>query len=171
MERLSTRSRLRAFMLVGALGATLALPIAANADTAPGSTGVTSVTIAPDATILGKVVATLDVSFTCDPFTVYDYGTGQYVQSTQGSLEYANATLTQASGRTIASGSESVIPDGPLVCDGLTSNHATSTITATTLPWKKGTAVATVRIFIASTDFQSSDQGQAGPLVVKLAAK
>ena len=26
MERLSTRSRLRAFMLVGALGATLALP-------------------------------------------------------------------------------------------------------------------------------------------------
>src|SRR5689334_13363594 len=171
MERFSTRARVRAFIVAGALATALVVPAAVSADTTPGSTGTASLTLASDVSVIGKVAAVVDVSFTCDPFLVYDWETGQYVPSTAGSLEFGNAALTQASGRSVASGSEALALDGPIVCDGSTPNHATSTIMATSLPWKKGTAVATVRVFVASSDFQSQDQGQVGPLLVKLTAR
>lgn len=171
MKRFSTPARLRAFILVSALGAALAVPVAVSADTIPNPGGVAHIMVAPEAPVLGKVAATLDLSFTCDPFLVFDWETGQYVESTEGFMEGGEATLTQASGRSIARGSAAVVADGAIVCDGQTLNDASATIMASTVPWKKGTAVASVGLHVVDSQFQNADNGQAGPLAVKLTAK
>jgi hypothetical protein len=171
MERPPSRARIRALIVGAALVAALAVPVAVSADTIPGSNGVATVTVDPTVRVLNKVVATVNVSFTCDPFLVYDWETGQYVQSTTGFLEGASASLTQASGRTIGSGSADIITTGPATCDGTTANRATVSITATSVPWKSGAAVATASVHVVDSQFQTADNGTSGPVAVKLTGK
>ena len=52
----------------------LALPAAASAATTAGGTGAAQVTIGTAVHVAAKVLATVDVSFTCDPFLIYGSG-------------------------------------------------------------------------------------------------
>jgi hypothetical protein len=170
---ISRAGRLRAIVIGGALVAALAIPAVVNADTTevqpilpPGSNGAT-VSI-DSVTVTGKVVATVDLTFVCQPFEVFDWETGQTIESTQGSIEDGDVTILQAQGKTVAAGSASVF--GPLaVCDGSTANHLSIPVTATTTPWKKGAAAAGafVRIADAAT-FDSSDFASTGPVSLRL---
>ena len=161
------RSRLRAVLLVGALGAALALPAAVSADTTPGSSGGATIDVGTDVRVTAKVAATIDISFTCDPFLVYDWETGMLVPSTSGRLEFGCATLTQASGRSVISGSAEFY-GGDVVCDGTTVQSRAITVMASTSPWKTGSAVAVASIYIIDDQAQSSDTADSGPVAVKL---
>jgi hypothetical protein len=163
--------RLRAIIGAAALAAALVVPVAVSADTIPGSTRVAVVTVDPNIRVLNKVVATVNVSFTCDPFLVYDWETGQYVQSTAGFLEGAEASLTQASGKTIASGSGNINTSAPVTCDGATVNAGFVTIAATAVPWKNGAAVVLADVHVVDSTFQTGDNGTSGPVSVKLTGK
>jgi hypothetical protein len=165
------QGRLRAMIGAAALAVALAAPAAVSADTIPGTSGIAVVSVDPSVRVLNKVVATINVSFTCDPFLVYDWETGQYVQSTAGFLEGADASLTQAAGKTIASGSARIFTTAPVVCDGATVNNGSVTITATTVPWKNGAAVATAAVHVVDSQFQTADNGSSGPVSVKLTSK
>jgi hypothetical protein len=163
----SRSGRLRAALLCAALAACLALPAAASADTTGDSPGVAHVTVDPAVHVTAKLVAVVDVSITCDPFLVYDWETGTYVESTVGHLEGGGVSLSQASGRRIASASGEV-GGGTVVCDGQTATTRSISIMAYSSPWKSGTAIATARLTIYADGFGSYDLADSGPVVVKL---
>jgi hypothetical protein len=167
MRPISRSGRFRAGLLCAALAVCLALPAAASADTTGDSPGVARVTVDTSVHVTAKLVAVVDVSFTCDPFLVYDWQTGTYVQSTVGHLEGGGVNLTQASGRSIASAGGEVTP-GTVVCDGQTVTTRSVSIMAYSSPWKSGTAIATARLTIYDDGYQSYDLGESGPVVVKL---
>lgn len=164
MRPIDRRGRLRASLLCTALAICLALPAAASAETI----GTARVTVGTTVHVTAKLVAVVDVSFTCDPFLLFDWQTGTWVPSTVGHLADGGVTLTQVSGRSIASASH-WFPSEPVVCDGVTSQTYSVGIMATTLPWKSGTAIASAQIQVYSDGFQFRDIGDSGPVVVKLA--
>ena len=92
--------------------------------------------------VAAKVVAVVDVSFTCDPFLVMDPATG-----TSGGVDHrsprrsAASRLTQASGKSVAVASAS-FDNATVVCDGVDPAHEPMVLMATTFPWKSGAAVA-----------------------------
>ena len=165
MRPTDRRGRLRASLLCAALAACLALPAAASAAT-PGG-GTAQVTVAQAVHITAKVVAVVDVSFTCDPFLIMDWTTGTLVESTIGHLADGGVTLTQASGKSIAVSSASFDND-MVVCDGVTPQ--------TTVHGRHGqgpaveirSAVASARVQVFSDGFEFRDIGDSGPVVVKL---
>ena len=166
-------SRFRAFALGGAVLACLALPAVASADTTGGGTippaasrGAT-ITMAPTIRVTSKVVATIGISFTCDPFMVYDWETGETRPSTIGHLEGGQILVVQASGRTVNTASADLF-GGEVVCDGTTVQSLTASVVASTVPWKTGAAVAAASVYVADQDFQSSDYASTGPMAVKL---
>ena len=167
MRPIHRSGRFRAGLLCAALAVCLALPAAASADTTGDSPGVATVTVDTAVHVTAKLVAVVDVSFTCDPFQVYDWQTGTYVESTVGHLEGGGVTLTQASGRSIASAGGEVT-GGTVVCDGHTVTNRSILIMAYSTPWKSGTAIATARLTIYSDGFESYDLADSGPVVVKL---
>jgi hypothetical protein len=160
--------RLRASLLCTALAVCLALPAAASAATPGGGTAQVSVGTAVHVT--AKLVAVVDVSFTCDPFLIFDPQTGTMVESTVGHLSDSGASLTQVQGRSIARGSAEFAsgPSSIVVCDGVTVQTRSVTIMASTLPWKSGAAVANAEVDVFSDGFQGRDLGFSGPVVVKL---
>ncbi len=81
MDTLNGHRRLRALIVGGALAVALAMPLAVSADTTGGSVIQPAfsrgATITLDAVHLtSKLIATVDISFTCDPLLVYDWETG-----------------------------------------------------------------------------------------------
>ena len=76
MRPTDRRGRLRASLLCAALAACIALPAAASAAT-PGG-GTAQVTVATKVHVTAKLVAVVDVSFTCDPFLIMDWQTGTW---------------------------------------------------------------------------------------------
>jgi hypothetical protein len=165
MRPFDRRGRLRASLLGMAMAACLAVPAAASAAT-PGG-GTAQVTIANDVHMTAKVVAVVDVSFTCDPFLIMDWTTGTLVESTVGHLADGGVTLTQASGKSIGVGSAS-FDNATVVCDGATPQTQSMVIMARDLPWKAGAAVASARVQVYSDGFQFRDIGDSGPVLVKL---
>jgi len=160
---------------VGALVAAMAIPAAASADTTPGgppamqpasSRGAT-VTVETSVSITAKAIAMAHISFVCDPFEVFDWQTGQTVQSTDGSIEDFQIEIIQASGRQLNWGFTDNF-GGRAVCDGSTRNVAEATIVPSVAPWKSGAAVIGSSVMIAAPDFQSGDFGSSGPMPVKL---
>ena len=110
MDTLNGHRRLRALIVGGALAVALAMPLAVSADTTGGSVIQPAfsrgATITLDAVHLkSKLIATVDISFTCDPLLVYDWETGTYTTTTAGQVEDATAVIVQGSGRSIASAS------------------------------------------------------------------
>ena len=165
MRPTDRRGRLRAGLLCAAMAVCLALPAAASAAT-PGG-GTAQVTIGNDVHMTAKVVAVVDVSFTCDSFLIMDWTTGTLVESTVGHLADGGVTLTQASGKSINVSSAS-FNNATVVCDGATSQTLSMVIMARDLPWKAGAAVASARVQVYSDGFEFRDIGDSGPVVVKL---
>ena len=83
MRPIHSKGRRRA-AIASAVPLCLALPAAASADTTAGGTGAAHVSYT-DVHVSAKVLATVNVSFTCDPFLIYDWQTGESVPSTVGS--------------------------------------------------------------------------------------
>jgi hypothetical protein len=169
MRPIDRRGRLRASLLCAALAVCLALPGAASAAT-PGG-GTAQVTVGESVPVLAKVVAIVDVSFTCDPFLIFDWETGTMVESTAGHLVFGGVTLTQAQGKSIVIAGADLpegTPEANVVCDGVTLQTRSVAIRADTQPWKSGAAVASARVQVYDQLGQSRDIGSSGPVVVKL---
>lgn len=177
---MSIRSRARRVslaMLAGALGLALMIPVSALADTT-GGTPTIGPAAAHDATIRltgvtlsGKLIATVTVEFTCQPFESYDWDTGQTVVSTDGHVEGGGAIILQAQGRTIAWGQGDLGSGGHSTCDGVTTNTASIPVTPAVAPWKNGTAVIGASVYLADDNFGDSDYASTGPIAVKLSSK
>ena len=162
----------RAILLAGALAAAVALPAVVAADTGglqiePAASRGATIQVATPIVVTGRVVASVQVSFTCDPFEIYDWQTGTTVTSTEGSVEGGGVVLVQASGKTVNGGS-GFYAAAPIGCDGATVNTGTAAVTATAAPWKSGTAVVGASVYIASLDGQDSAYASSGPVTVKL---
>ena len=161
----------RAMIATGVLAAALAAPVIANADTtgAPGIQPAFSrdATMTIDSiSVVGKVIANVDVSVVCQPFETFDWDTGQTVQSTAGDAG-VGATILQAQGRTLAWGTGSA--SGIVVCDGATVNHFKIPVSAGVAPWRTGSAVIGVTAGISDVlTYQDSDYVSSGPTSIKL---
>lgn len=173
LHRTRTRTRIRALALGGALLAGLALPAIASADTTSGVTippaasrGAT-ITLSPTVRITSKVMATAEISFVCEPFSVYDWETGETYLTTDGRMEGGTFTVVQAQGRSIASASADLF-GGDVVCDGTTVQKRSISVLASTLPWKTGAAVAGASIYVIDPEGQSGDYASTGAMPVKL---
>ncbi|HET9519489.1 MAG TPA: hypothetical protein VFO73_00420 [Candidatus Limnocylindrales bacterium] len=172
MSRSTFGRRGRLLLVAAVLTAGFAMPMTVLGDT------TTVPTIYPasenDATIdldtgpiIGRVLVQATVTFTCEPFLVYDWETGMEVETTEGNLEFGMVSIIQAAGRTINYG-EGEFYGGDVVCDGTTANTREVSVGAMVIPWKKGTAVAGARIAIVSPDWNSGHGASTGPLTVKL---
>jgi hypothetical protein len=169
MRPIDRRGRLRASLICTALALCLALPGAASAAT-PGG-GTAQVSVGKSVPVLAKVVAIVDVSFTCDPFLIFDMETGMMVESTAGHLVFGGVTLTQAAGKSINVAGADLpegTPEANVVCDGVTLQTRSVAVRAVTQPWKSGAAVVSARVQVFDELGQSRDIGQSGPVVVKL---
>jgi len=173
MGSFDQHARLRAILLGGALLGALALPIGVSADTTGGSTipaassnGAT-IAVSRSVHVISKVVATVDISFTCDPFEVYDWETNATTTSTSGHVEYGSATIVQASGRSVVSSSAEYF-GGNVVCDGATVHTRSIPVVASTLPWKSSASVAGATVYLADATYQASHYASSGPIAVKL---
>jgi hypothetical protein len=174
MGSLVPRSRLRAIIIGGALVATLALPAVVSADTtgpggsiAPAASNGATIAVDTDVTVMSKLVATVDLAFTCDPFMVYDWQTGETVPSTSGRLEFGSVSIVQASGRTILS-SATEYYGGDVTCDGSTVHSRSIPVVAQTQPWKSGAAVIGATVYVVDEEYQQSRSASSGPIAVKL---
>jgi hypothetical protein len=169
MRPIHSRGQLRAGLLCAALAVCLVLPAAASAAT-PGG-GTVQVSVGRTVPVLAKVVALVDVSFTCDSFLIFDWETGTTVESTVGRLVFGSVTLTQASGKSVNVAGADLPESGPqatVVCDGATVQTRTVAIRANEEPWKSGSAVVSARVQIVDSQSQSREIGESGPVVVKL---
>ena len=161
----------RLLALGAALLVALALPSVAFADTTPGPTippaAARDATITvTSATVTARLIVSVGVDYVCQPFEVYDWETGQTYQTTTGFIEDGQATVIQAQGRTIASGTGGV--SGAVTCDGSTVNHLTIPVIASTAPWRSGTAVVGAALFASDPTFNTGDYASSGPLVMKV---
>lgn len=172
MRNPSIGRRPRLVIAAGLLALALAAPSAVSADT----TGAPSIppAISHDATIqvtsvsvTAKVIATVSLSFTCQPLQSYDWETGQTIETTVGRVEGGGATIIQAQGRTLDWGTGEVF-GGSAVCDGTTVNTASTPVTAAVSPWKNGAAVVGAYISVCDEQCSDSDYATSGPISVKL---
>jgi hypothetical protein len=173
-SHLSRRTRL--VMAGGLLAIALAVPGAVSADTTGGAPSIPPAQ-SRDATIqvasvsvTAKVVANVTIRFTCQPFQVFDWETGQTIETTAGHIEGGGATVIQAQGRTIAWGQAELF-GGAAVCDGATVNAVTVPVTAAVAPWKAGTAVVGASIYVIDEAGSDSDYATSGPLTFRLAGR
>jgi hypothetical protein len=173
-SRIGRRARL--FAIGGALAVGLAIPGAVLADTTsvPTIQPATSRGATIEVTgvkVTGKVVAIVDIAFVCEPFQIFDWQTGETIDSTAASLEDGSITLVQAQGRTIDWGTASIF-GGPVTCDGSTVNTRSVPVTAAVTPWKTGTAVVGATVYLAEPiNFQDSHYASSGALTVRLASR
>ena len=173
MGLLDQHARLRAIIVGGALSAALALPFGVSADTTGGSSiqpaASNGATIAMDSGVhvMSKVVATVNISFSCDPIPVYDWETGTTTSTTSGHVEYGSVVIVQAAGRSINSGSADFY-GGDVVCDGVAVYTRSIPVVASALPWKSGAAAAGGTVYITDATYQGSDYASSGPIAVKL---
>lgn len=172
MNTLARPRRARAVLGTMALLVALALPVGANADTTGGGGGSGGLypTIG-QVRLLAKVVAVVHVTFTCDPLNAYDWNTGQVVVTTDGVLEYAAASVWQASGRSVAQGSTSSYGGSAVICDSTTVNAIDISVPTSTVPFKVGSAVVSVDLLVTDANMTSGHSGSAGPVVVKFVTR
>ena len=170
-SHLSRRTRL--VMAGGMLAIALAVPGAVSADTTGGAPPIQPA-FSRDATIqvtsvsvTAKVIATVTITFTCQPFQTFDWVTGQTIETIAGRIEGGGATVIQAQGRTIAWGQGNLF-GGSAVCDGTTVNATSVPVTAAVAPWKTGTAVVGASIFVTDENGSDSDGASSGPIAVRL---
>jgi len=165
--------RVRVLAAGAAIALTLAIPAVALADTTSGTPSIQpaftrNATIHVESiTVTGKVVASVSLAFMCQPLQVFDWETGQTVETTVAHLEGGQVTLIQAQGRTIAWG-ETQLFGGTATCDGTTVNHVSAPVTAAVAPWKTGTAVVGASVYLIDDNMSASDYASTGPVTVRL---
>src|SRR4249919_2743246 len=172
MDSSNRRMRLRAAIVGGALVLSMAVPLAVSADTTEGSippAASNGVTITGSSFhIDSKLIVTTNITFTCDPIQVYDWETGMYTTTTAGRLNWASATIVQASGRSVASSSGNA-SGGAAVCDGTSINTTSVAVVASTSPWKSGAAAGGVTASVDAGDEENGfGYGSTGPMVIRL---
>jgi hypothetical protein len=165
---ISTLGRRGRLALAGAaVAAMLSLPTAALADTPPAGGGDATMRI-DSVSVIGKVVAVVNLSVVCQPFDSFDWATGETYQTTDGSIEFGTVSILQAQGRTLATGASEF--GGRVTCDGIAVNHLAVSVPATVSPWKNGTAVVSASISIADVaSFQDTDSASLAPTAIRLA--
>ena len=166
--------RLQGVGIAGLLAVALVLPGAAAADTTPAPTirpavsqGAT-ISVAATAIVTAKLVASVETSFTCDPFDVTDWATGETSSTTEGRVEFGEAMIFQAQGRQIATGQGSVAFGGDVTCDGTTVNRRSVDVVAQNLPWRSGSAVAAASIAVSDLQLSDFHDASTGAVTVKL---
>jgi len=165
--------RARLVLVSGVAALTLAIPANVSADTTGGVPSIQPA-FSRDATIsvtgvrvTAKVIATVTIAFTCQPFQSYNWETGETTETTVGRIEDGGATLIQAQGRTIDWGQVQIF-GGAVTCDGSTVNTTTAPVTAAVSPWKVGTAVVGASIYVTDENGSDSDYATSGPVAVRL---
>jgi hypothetical protein len=165
--------RARLVLVSGVAALTLAIPATVSADTTGGVPSIQPA-FSRDATIsvtgvrvTAKVIATVTIAFTCQPFQSYNWETGETTETTVGRIEDGGATLIQAQGRTIDWGQVQIF-GGAVTCDGSTVNTTTAPVTAAVSPWKVGTAVVGASIYVTDENGSDSDYATSGPVTVRL---
>lgn len=149
------RSRLRITATCLIFLAAFAAPAAVAADTSGGGSGTGFGTIAiiigPAATLKARLVVTVPITFTCTP----------PVDAISVDGTWATVDLVQASGRTVASGSTSLVA---FPCDG-TPHTFSTTIVATSVPFHGGSAMVAVGASVCGelADFNTACTGVTTP--------
>jgi hypothetical protein len=172
-SRIGRRTRL--VVAGGMLALTLAIPSGVSADTTGGVPSIqpaysrdASIQIG-SVSVTAKVIATVTMKFTCEPFQTYDWQTGETTETTAGRVEGGQVTVVQAQGRTIAWGQVDLF-GATAVCDGTTVNVISAPVTAAVAPWKVGTAVAGAWIQVSDATGSDSDGASSGPATVRLSS-
>jgi hypothetical protein len=174
---ISSMSRRARLVLVGAVAAlTLAIPATVSADTTGGVPSIQPA-FSRDATIqvtgvrvTAKVIATVTIAFTCQPFQTYNWETGETTETTAGHLEGGQVTIVQAQGRTIDWGQVDLF-GATATCDGATVNVTSVPVTAAVSPWKVGTAVVGATVMLSDEFGSDSDYASSGPVTVRLTSR
>ena len=166
---------LRRLAVVAALTTLLALPATASADTGaqpptifPAESRGATISVSTTATVTARLIANVHVEFTCEPFEMFDWDTGQTVLSSDARIEFAAVEVLQVSGRTINFGSNDFFATGAAVCDGVTLNKANGAVAAQVVPWKSGTAIAGARVYLVPPDFSVAHYASSGAIQIKL---
>jgi hypothetical protein len=170
--RITRSPRLIAAIAV-ALVAVIAVPAVALADTTGGTPTIPAASShgatirVTSVSVTAKVVALVNVDFTCQPLTFFDWSTGQTETTTEGHVEGGQFVLLQAQGRTVDWGVGDP-PFGTVTCDGSTANHLAVPVTAAVSPWKTGTAVVGASLYVIDANMNSADTASSGPVTVRL---
>lgn len=166
--------RWRGLVVAAALTMLVAVPGVVSADTGvppptiyPAESRDATITISTSAAVTARLVATIHVEYTCEPFELFDWNTGETTMSTEGRVEFSSVQILQVAGRTINFGSAEGV-SAVAVCDGTTVNRSDAAVVAQVVPWKTGTAIAGARVHIASVDFASSHFASTGPVQIRL---
>jgi len=149
------RSRLRITATCLIVLAALAAPAAAAADTTGGGSGsdfgTIAITIGPAATLKARLIVAVPITFTCTP----------PVDAISIDGTWASVDLVQASGRSVASGSTSVVA---FPCDGA-PHTVSAALVATNAPFHGGTALVAVGATVCGqlADFNTACTGVTTP--------
>jgi hypothetical protein len=142
-----------------------------------GGAGIDALTISPDATLVAKLAASVTVTYQCRP--VFDPNTGG-LDVFMSSSAYTSVE-ERINKTTIALGSG--FANGTAVCDeGLNPTPTVNQFTVlvqpnlfpTGIPFRKGTALASVSVFACPNTFVASgvpppcDFGSAGPSIISI---
>jgi hypothetical protein len=139
----------------------ITIPPAAAFRTAP------QITVSPNVTLIGNVLATIHVDVVCDPMpSEWDPN----IDPTVGHSEGTTAQVVQAAGKkAIAAGQG--FGGGTFVCDGSTVNPLDISVVSQTVPFRKGTAVIGVQLQICNDDCSGSGYRSTGPMTATLTTK
>jgi hypothetical protein len=168
--------RARLVLVTGVAALTLAIPATVSADTTGGVPSIQPA-FSRDATIsvtgvrvTAKVIATVTIAFTCQPFQSYNWETGETTETTVGRIEGGQVTIIQAQGRTIDWGQVDLF-GGSATCDGSTVNVTSVPVTAAVTPWKVGTAVVGASVYLCDENCSDSASATTGPVTVRLTSR
>jgi hypothetical protein len=147
---------------VAADSAPVTIPPAAAVRSAP------TLTVSPNVTLLGGVLATIHVDVVCQPMpSEWDPS----VDPTIGHSEGTSGQVIQAvSKKAIAAGEGSGF-GGEFVCDGSTVNSLDIPVVSQTVPFRKGMAVIGVQLQICNADCSGSGYRSTGPILATLGSK
>jgi hypothetical protein len=138
------------------------IPPAAAVGTAP------RITVSPNVTLLGAVVATVHVDVVCDPMpSEWDPS----IDPTVGHSEGTSGQVIQAASKKSIAAGQGFGFGGEFVCDGSTVNPIDMSVVSQTVPFKKGTAVIGFQIQICNADCSASGYRSTGPIIATLTSK
>ncbi len=142
-----------------------------------GGGGIDALTISPETTLVARLAVSVAVTYQCRP--VFDPNTGRFdIVMSSGGFTSVEERINKT---TIAQGSG--FSNGTAICDeGLTRTPTVNQFTVlvqpntfpTGVPFRKGTALASVSVFACPNTFVASgvpppcDFGSAGPTVISI---
>jgi hypothetical protein len=162
--------RVRLLAMAGLISLSLAVPAGVNADTGGASlparySNHATVDIT-SSTFASKLLVTVSISVVCDPFETIDPQTGEAVLVVDGQVGAA-VGLIQAQGRTVVGTSGYVAQ--AVTCDGSTVNVATVPIVASSVPFRRGDALAGASLDVCEVPFGSCwASASSGPTQIRL---